>query len=186
MKTSYAEIVDAVRASVRERDRQILDKYAAGVSLDAIASEFGLSRQRVHQIVRATNATSRRSLAKIRDDEILSLARSGMTIGMIGSHMNLSIQTVSAVLQRYGVRAVRQSCRHSTVDAVCMMLTKAMTMKEIEAATGVSQPVLNALAKRIRDKGYKLATIDGRTTPGRLRREQRDSLVQGAREAVLA
>lgn len=34
-----------------ERNQQILDKYMSGLSLEEVGSEFGITRQRVHQIV---------------------------------------------------------------------------------------------------------------------------------------
>ena len=33
------------------RNRQIVDRYAAGGTLAEVATEFGISRQRVHQII---------------------------------------------------------------------------------------------------------------------------------------
>ena len=38
----------------KERDNLIVTRYKSGVPAKSLADEFGLSRQRVHQIVRRT------------------------------------------------------------------------------------------------------------------------------------
>jgi len=38
--------------SLSERNRQICERYSAGETLEEIAQDFGLSHQRVHQIIR--------------------------------------------------------------------------------------------------------------------------------------
>lgn len=43
----------AGRTSNPDRDRQIRARFATGASLQAIANEFGLTRQRIHQIVKS-------------------------------------------------------------------------------------------------------------------------------------
>jgi len=49
----------AGRTSKPDRDRQIVERYGDGngASLQQIASEFGLTRQRVHQIVKSARTT---------------------------------------------------------------------------------------------------------------------------------
>ena len=49
VKKSWVEREDAARS---KRDAEILAAHATGRSLQNIADSFGLTRQRVHQIVR--------------------------------------------------------------------------------------------------------------------------------------
>jgi hypothetical protein len=48
-----------------QRNQAILDKYLAGETLTTIAKDFGITRQRIHQIVNATSIEDDKKIDKI-------------------------------------------------------------------------------------------------------------------------
>ena len=47
---------ERVRAATADRDAQIMAQRAAGATMQTIADKFGLTRARVHQIIKRRNA----------------------------------------------------------------------------------------------------------------------------------
>jgi DNA-binding CsgD family transcriptional regulator len=102
------------------RDREIVELRANGETLQAIASRFGLSRERVRQIVErqrrdrgapgagsidAARAKRRLGLAAERRDEALARWRAGATVGEIAQETGLSVRAVRGLLERHAEEA---------------------------------------------------------------------------------
>ncbi len=89
---------------MEERNEEIRDAVAGGMSLKDAAERWGVTRQRIHQITR--DLVIGRGRHRHNDDAIIEMASGGIEPATIAKKLNLSIHTVRAILRRRGVKPV--------------------------------------------------------------------------------
>jgi DNA-binding Lrp family transcriptional regulator len=144
------------------RDREIVELRASGETLQAIASRFGLSRERVRQIVEqqrravgapdadsidAAQIARRLGLAAQHRDDALARWRSGAPVGEIARETGLSTRAVRRLLEHHADEAdgaIRRAAlnrrsragapRYSDVDLIAAVRRVAATIGRVPAA----------------------------------------------------
>lgn len=111
-----------------ERNAEIVERYLAGEAITALSLAFGVSRQRIYQIVRYRGAHRPRLKQSVRPGSIQDTKRRRAA----GELPNL----------RLGMRG-------KTPDALAMREAGA-SYKAISAALGLSQPGITALLRKWR------------------------------------
>ena len=91
---------------LNERNTAIINAYNDGSTMDEIAIRYVISRQRVHQILKARGIPSRPT-GPLRptelDDRMVALYETGGTLRDVAEVVGVSYGTVRNVLRRRGV-----------------------------------------------------------------------------------
>lgn len=153
-----------------DRTAQIKAMYAAGRTLQSIADEFGVSRQRIEQIAREEGLQprgrvrpSRRAVVWGKLAEVRSLAASGCTLREIADAIGCTYANVSFACRAEGItvqKAKRGPSQRITAEAfeVAKAYKAGRTTKEIADAFSRQQPEV-----------YRLLRVAG-VKPNRIRR----------------
>ena len=116
------------RVDLRARDAAIVEARTRGDTLAEIGSRFGLSRERVRQIVsevgtvdrrrsRAARAARERATAEQRQEEVLAAWRAGEAPKAIAAKVGLSRRHVGALLKAHLTPADRAARRRAQAAA---------------------------------------------------------------------
>ncbi len=97
------------------REKLMRDRYLGGETLEAIGQAFGVTRERVRQILRRTGCPSlgmrpehcRSVVTPEVEAEIVRLGQAGHTPGEIKAALGLSANNVFQYLTRHGIKAPR-------------------------------------------------------------------------------
>lgn len=94
----------------REKFEEMYELYMEGATLTVIGEKFGISKQRVNQILRAASSDEEYSLIKREserrksstwhDREIINLLDSGCTCNKISTILNISLSAVKRASAR--------------------------------------------------------------------------------------
>lgn len=112
-----------------ERNRRIKESVLSGMSLQEAAATWGVSRQRVYQIV--GTSIKGRTRTRVNEDAIISLAQSGMATKTIGETLKISPFVVRSVLRKTGT-----SPKNLTWLDVLKRLENGESAPDIAVATG--------------------------------------------------
>lgn len=154
------------------RNADIVRRRSAGESLQAIGARFGVSRERVRQIVRdgggpqgqLTEAVKRRrerEVAEPRARELVALWSSGREVSELARGLGLSTRAVGRVIDAAATEAERhmhltqRMRRYSDADLIKALLTVADQLGRTpysvdykRAAEGTALPGYNTLLRR--------------------------------------
>ena len=83
------------------REAEVVRRYRANDTLQAIGSDFGISRERVRQIVIQAGETPRRRLRDLSAG--IAMYQSGKSMADIADALNCGQQSVAGFLRRSGV-----------------------------------------------------------------------------------
>ena len=83
------------------REAEVIRRYRAKDTLQAIGTAFGISRERVRQIVIQAGETPRRSLRDL--SAAIPAYQSGRSVAWIANELDAGHATVSGYLRRSGV-----------------------------------------------------------------------------------
>lgn len=89
-----------------ERNRSIAHSYVDGKTMEEIAEEYGISKQRVQQIVNAAGITPSQALLD-REARIVSMIEGGLPSCEITAATGANSQTVVAVARRNGLKIAK-------------------------------------------------------------------------------
>ena len=103
-------------ALLSDRSIRMAEMYQAGGTLQKIGDEFGVSRERVRQILRSESVPSLgsrpenapRSIAGLNADKVVRLCREGRNVIEIAEAIGDAATNVRCVLNRHGLKAVRK------------------------------------------------------------------------------
>ena len=134
-----------------DRNVRIMARYAAGETYEAIAADFGVTRQRIEQIIRKEGGAPRGHVGKRtcpaweRIDEIRSLAESGVTAREIAERVGDNYQNILRVCHDAGITIHRAKRERSpaTVErafAIARDYKSGLKTAEIAEKHGVQQP----------------------------------------------
>ena len=137
------EVEGSVRNDISVRDASILAMYAEGVSMPVIASDLGLTRQRVQQIIAENGFAPQRRLRN-RDAEIAAAYRSGSTVAEVAEWFAVTMETVRRILRKHGLkpeRPERKTKRKTKHDhpLILGMARAGMRACEITLALGIGK-----------------------------------------------
>jgi DNA-binding CsgD family transcriptional regulator len=107
-----APIVKLTEEMRAGRDRIILERLSAGLTVRAVAAEFGITHQRVSQIRKrltgAQSGAARRPWSLDRTDQLQRLQREGLTPAAIAREIGASRGAVRSKLHRLRRRSQRK------------------------------------------------------------------------------
>jgi hypothetical protein len=134
-----------------DRTVRIIARFNSGETMQAIADDYGITRQRIEQILRESgqekrgHRTGRRAPAWLKLDEVRALAASGRTCGEIAAILGDSMQNVYAASRANGIRLSRP-IRELSPSVVAKALIVAadykdgMNSREIAEKHAIYQP----------------------------------------------
>ena len=96
-------------SETHDRDRIILERLSAALTIRAVAAEFGITHQRVSQIRQRLTGTrssaARRGWPPARIERLESLQREGLTVAAIARELGVSRSAVAGKLHRLRLRS---------------------------------------------------------------------------------
>lgn len=145
-------------APASDRSARIRAMYAAGETLERIAAEMGVSRQRIEQIARKEGLAprGRRSIRKApvwsRLEEVRSLAANGCSRSEIADAIGDTAQNVSNACRIEGIPLKRAKKTHSDATAsvafeVASLYKTGETTQKIAERFGMPQPNIYRLLR---------------------------------------
>lgn len=97
----------AERREFDHRNDKIVALYKSGRTLEAVGAIFGITRERVRQILKKRGVPSRHPVVKARNAKIVDDAKAGLTMRELGARYGLSAATICKILQTNNVKAKR-------------------------------------------------------------------------------
>lgn len=189
------------------RNREIARLYTEeGLTLAAIGARFGITRQRVRQVLEETGVSGRTShtglrprLLAQRDKEIGRLyVHHGLTITQIGQRLGLGYSTVRHALIRAQVRRrspgprCRQGTRYSVVRDLLPQRNREMMRLYREGHLTISEIGLqfqrdeSTVARILREAGVDMGVSRSGLTRGELMQRNREIVRLRTEEALSA
>ncbi|PWC92938.1 hypothetical protein [Azospirillum sp. TSO5] len=166
------EVEGSVRNDISVRDASILAMYAEGVSMPAIASDLGLTYQRVQQILTENGIAPRRRLRN-RDAEIAAAFRSGSTVAGVAERFGVTADNARRILRRHGLKP-DQKTKHDHAR-ILKMAQAGMRAPQIGTELGINPRVVGAILHKngVPQPRFKFdhARILGMAQAGRRARE---------------
>jgi len=144
----------------QERNEDIVEHYASGLTLEEIGKVYGLSRERIRQIIDMVGYAGRRGNGQmsIPSDDVLNSMRdklSTRTLSMLREKGNLSQaeRRAGSYLVRTGEYKILQEKRRQQEkdrrrDTICIMLKQGVRQWEIAKRLGVSEQYITVLKDR--------------------------------------
>lgn len=145
-----------------EEDRDIVfaRRYLAGDTLEQIAADFDITRERVRQILRESGIPSlgyrdchkRKSAAMLRGDEVATLAAQGRSVPEIAQAIGDHRQNVYLCLKRMGLKARRAqkpfaSKTVANAALVAKLYASGEKTADIAREIGIQQPTIYRLLR---------------------------------------
>jgi hypothetical protein len=171
-------------SEIAERNARIVDAYRAGRTLGAIGVQYGMSHERIRQIVRELDpgllrrVGPKQILLAERKKRAVALARTGATISVIVRQARLPTKTVYAACAEAGVTIRNLGGTSARWTRAHVMLGLGWNYGRIVAETGVDLASLKALASTLRAEGLPLR--DWRTRAGRVEKARQKKADAGA------
>lgn len=146
-------------AELIERNRAIAHDYVDGKTLREIADEYGVTYQRVQQIVNAAGITPSQALLD-REARIVSMIEDGLPMCDIAAAAWASPQTVMAVARRNGLKIARKVNENTGRGAAWRILADLITtttdMRALAEKHGVSYASVAATKRKAMLAGIPL------------------------------
>lgn len=143
-----------------DRNRRMQAAYEAGASLQEIADEHGISRQRVHQVLSRLGVVMRptgRIASEIDPNALADAYNSGSTVASIAERFSVSPSTIRKALERQGFQVKLPRKLFNSVDErdawVASSYEDGFTTAEIGVAIGLAQLTVT---KILREQGVKV------------------------------
>ena len=156
-------------ANVNDKWERICDMYRSGMTLAAIGGEFGITRERVRQILRRAGVPSagrrpscRAKVTKAHVKQMIALAPA-MSVREIAERLGLNRQNVYTHLCKNGVKAKvgKRQCRPDTIErafAIAADYKSGMKTREIAGKYGTQQATIYRFLKVANVKATRSAT----------------------------
>jgi transcriptional regulator with XRE-family HTH domain len=150
-------------------DRQkVADLYASGLSYEAIAERFGVTKARVGQIIGSLGVAKRKAgrprsnghatkAAASKRWEIASLYESGMTMPEVAKACGISAGWVSQIMKKLGVAARPAGSRHgnharvvrrSDYPTIAARYKSGLTLEQVGAEFGITRERVRQIVKK--------------------------------------
>jgi DNA invertase Pin-like site-specific DNA recombinase len=102
-----------------DQGHQIVKLYLSGLSMNAVGGALGISRQRIHQVLKRLGVRRRPNRPRKEVDlaQAFEMRKNGCTWGQIAKHFGVSITTISTALD--GVRKPRKIDADEITCRVC-------------------------------------------------------------------
>lgn len=127
-----------------ERNRQILNLVTRGYTLQKVAEQFGLSHQRVSDIVKAQGG----SPLYLTKEVLIVYKDADYTIGMIAEETGYSESYISTIAKKCGVHLRNsRSLSKAMCDDIFTLYVKGMSQTEIAAIYDVSQTYISKIVR---------------------------------------
>ena len=139
----------------RERNEAIIDALLSGRTLQSVADEFGLTRERVRQIAEARGVNVRR-IYKRREEEMARKIRAlvaenpHLSWREIAEAADVSEMKVYVLARRYGIakpRCVKPPPKSPHRPEILRLLKEGVKYEDIVVATGVSYTTVCRVAR---------------------------------------
>lgn len=157
--------------SMQERNAQIVSLHNSDISHADIGRQFGVSRERVRQIVAKSGVPQRREMITSEWDEIVSdYQESGLGLSQFCAFFGICYQTLWFHVHKRGVPVVR----HRIIDApeFDAMVEKVRQGASYYRAAGCDRVIQDALMRRCSEIGVK-SRHESRNPNYRVAREER-------------
>lgn len=103
---------------IAERNREIVRLFRADKTLESIGEKYGITRERVRQIVKRAGEKTRREQAKSIRANIVDCAANNVSVAEISTSMAIKKDAVYRTLRSAGVRANREVPGYLSDDIV--------------------------------------------------------------------
>lgn len=142
-----------MRTTDKARNDKIVEKFKNGMTLEAIGDEYGVSRQRIQQILQANGLSrasgglhKRRSIDK---DAIASLVNQGLTITQIAKVTSRTTSVVAKVLKELGIAAHKSADqKYGSKEFLAGVAEKSESLRQMSKTLGFNEHSLGAYLKR--------------------------------------
>ena len=152
---------DTMAEQREQRDRRICELYAGGQTLNAVAAQCGITRERVRQVLKA-NGVDRRPVGgvvaprPVHLDDMAAMYATGASLAKVGARYGRSGSAVSCVFAKYGIPRRKRGASHKawrpSDDEVHAMRTQyeaGATLLQVAVASGRSVTAIRRLFVRL-------------------------------------
>lgn len=150
-----------------ERDKTIASRYAEGASPDTIATDLGISRRTVYNVIQRTVGVKRKmhSLTEAEEVEVERRYRAGEPALVISRDYPVNVQTIHNVLRRRGIDGNPELSRPRFSEeqrATAVEIAKTRGIPAAIAEVGISEKTVGILLRKRREAGEVIDLPQGR------------------------
>lgn len=136
------------------RDQQILARHNAGELHTTIAADFGITKERVRQIVKAGGGTARRVTQRAKGEEIAAtIAAEGLTARHAAKRFGRSQRVIWYVARKHGIKFPRPD--HDVEMRLAALSERVLAGESIRSVCNGDRNLSQRLERYCRARGIK-------------------------------